>query len=239
MGQAVRTQLNALGENASIGPIIGYDREDIPNPHDFDAVIDFSTPSASLALAMACAEGSRGREKPLVHIIGTTGFDASELEALKALSKDLVIIQSGNFSIGINLLLGLIEQAAERLGPDIWDIEVFEAHHRHKRDAPSGTALMLGEAAASGRGESLNQLMAPPYLTQNGPRMASKIGFAVQRGGGIIGDHALSFISDEESITLSHRAHDRSLFARGAVQAALFGLNQPAGFYTMRDVLRA
>ena len=197
-----------------------------------DVVIDFTTPAASASLARACAE--RGR--PAL-VIGSTGFDAAELAAIAAAAKTVAIVRSGNFSLGLNVLMGLIEQAARALDPDAYDIEIFEAHHRHKVDAPSGTALMLGEAAAKGRGVDIDAIAVRSRAGMVGARRQGDIGFAVMRGGSIVGDHSASFCSEGETVTLSHSAGDRSMFAHGAVAAALFVSGRSPGEYDMRDVL--
>jgi 4-hydroxy-tetrahydrodipicolinate reductase len=196
-----------------------------------DVVIDFTTPAASVALAQACA--ARGG---LALVIGATGISDDQLARLKTASTQVAMVQTGNFSLGVNMLVGLVSQAARALGPD-YDIEVFEAHHRHKVDAPSGTALMLGRAAADGRGVELDKVAsrAPDGIT--GPRNRGDIGFSVMRGGGVIGEHSVSFVADDEIVTLSHSARDRSLFARGAVEAARWVAGRPAGHYDMQDVL--
>jgi 4-hydroxy-tetrahydrodipicolinate reductase len=146
------------------------------------------------------------------------------------------MVKTTNFSLGVNLLAGLIEQAAKRLDPE-WDIEISETHHRRKIDAPSGTALTMGEAAARGRGGKLADLKAAPSDGITGPRETGRIGFAVSRGGGVIGDHEARFISDEEILSLGHRALDRAVFARGALHAARWAADKKPGLYTMRDVL--
>lgn len=194
------------------------------------ALVDFTTPAASLANARAAAAVGA----PLV--IGTTGFSASEEGEIAALSAQVPIVKSGNMSLGVNLLAALVRLAASRLGP-AYDIEIVEAHHRAKVDAPSGTALMLGEAAAAGRGVDLGDATAPPRIGATGPRTEGAIGFAVIRGGGVTGDHDVSFAGAEEVITLSHRALDRALFARGAVAAACWVAGRPPGLYSMADVL--
>ncbi len=144
---------------------------------------------------------------------------------------------SGNFSLGVNILIGLVEHAALRLDARDWDIEVLETHHRRKVDAPSGTALMLGEAAANGRGRDLAELQSAPYDGITGPREPGKIGFASLRAGGVIGEHTVMFASEDEMLTLSHSAIDRSLFAKGAVAAAAWVRNRRPGLYDMQDVL--
>ncbi|WP_192248526.1 4-hydroxy-tetrahydrodipicolinate reductase [Mesorhizobium caraganae] len=196
-----------------------------------DVVIDFTTPAASVELAKACA----ARGGPAL-VIGSTGFNASELAAIATASKSVAIVRSGSYSLGLNMLAGLVEQAARALGPDA-DIEILEAHHRLKVDAPSGTALMLGEAAARGRGVILDDVARRARDGVTGPRPADEIGFAVLRGGSIVGEHSASFLSQGETLTLSHSAGDRSMFARGAIAAALWLVERPPGEYDMRDVV--
>ncbi|UVK37935.1 4-hydroxy-tetrahydrodipicolinate reductase [Mesorhizobium sp. AR10] len=196
-----------------------------------DVVIDFTTPAASAALAELCA----ARGGPAL-VIGSTGFDATELAAITAASKKIAVVRSGNFSLGLNMLLRLVEQAARALDPD-WDVEISEAHHRHKLDAPSGTALMLGEATAKGRGGELDAIARRSRDGITGPRAQGEIGFAVMRGGGIVGEHSVSFLAEGEIVTLSHSASDRVMFAHGAIAAALWLAGRPPGAYGMRDVL--
>ena len=195
-------------------------------------VIDFTTPAASAALAEVCA----GRGGPAL-VIGSTGFDAAQLSAIEFAATKVAIVRAGNFSLGVNMLMGLVEQAARKLAPEAYDIEIFEAHHRRKVDAPSGTALMLGEAAAKGRGVALSKVAKRGRDGVAGPRPPGEIGFSVMRGGDIVGEHSVSFIADDEILTLSHSARDRDLFARGAVAAARWVAGRPAGQYDMRDVL--
>ncbi|MDX8439962.1 4-hydroxy-tetrahydrodipicolinate reductase [Mesorhizobium australafricanum] len=195
-----------------------------------DVVIDFTTPAASAELAKACA--ARGR--PAL-VIGSTGFSASELAPIAEAAKKIAIVRSGSYSLGLNMLTGLVERAARAL--DDCDIEILEAHHRFKVDAPSGTALMLGEAAARGRGVELDDVGKRARDGLIGPRPAGEIGFAVLRGGSIVGEHSVSFLAESETLTLSHAAGDRSMFARGAIAAALWVAGRPPGEYDMRDVL--
>ena len=197
-----------------------------------DVVIDFTTPAASVELAKACA----ARTGPAL-VVGSTGFEPAELAAIATATESVAIVRSGSYSLGLNMLTGLVEQAARALGPGDCDIEIVEAHHRHKVDAPSGTALMLGEAAAKGRGVKLEDVARRTRDGVTGPRTAGEIGFAVLRGGSIVGEHSVSLLADGEVLTLSHSAGDRSMFARGAVAAALWVAGRQAGQYTMRDVL--
>lgn len=196
-----------------------------------DAWIDFTTPDATLASLDALAA------TPVrAAVIGTTGLSAEQEAKIAAHAKRIAIVRSGNFSLGVNLLAALVEQAAQKLGPG-WDIEITEAHHRRKVDAPSGTALMLGEAAARGRDKTLSELRTPPYDGIAGVRALGAIGFSVIRAGGIVGEHDVRFGAEREVLTLSHEALDRGLFADGALAAALWAADKPAGLYTMRDVL--
>ncbi|WP_027163345.1 4-hydroxy-tetrahydrodipicolinate reductase [Mesorhizobium sp. WSM1293] len=197
-----------------------------------DVVIDFTTPAASADLARICAE----RGGPAL-VIGSTGFDASELAAIADAAKTTAIVRSGSFSLGLNMLIGLVEQAARALDPDDWDVEIVEAHHRHKVDAPSGTALMLGHAAAGGRGIDLETVARRARDGAIGARPPGEIGFAVVRGGSIVGEHGVSFCTEGELVTLSHAAGDRIMFARGAIAAALWVAGRQPGEYDMRDVL--
>ncbi|MEQ1785184.1 MAG: 4-hydroxy-tetrahydrodipicolinate reductase [Hyphomonadaceae bacterium] len=196
-----------------------------------DVWIDFTTPTATLA-ALELLKLTKVKAA----VLGTTGLSQAQEIEIAEHAKRIAIVRDRNFSLGVNLMIGLVEQAAARLGED-WDIEISEGHHRRKVDAPSGTALMIGEAAARGRGEPLGDLRVPPHDGQTGPRKEGSIGFSVIRGGGIIGDHETAFISDEEILSISHRALDRAIFAKGALAAAKWAAGQKPGLYTMRDVL--
>jgi 4-hydroxy-tetrahydrodipicolinate reductase len=195
-----------------------------------DVVIDFTTSAASLALTQAAIE--RGR--PAL-VIGTTGFDADADARIATAANTLAIVKSGNFSLGLNLMAALVRQAAARLAADEWDIEILEAHHRHKRDAPSGSALMLGDAAAGGRGTSASSSSNKGETSE--ARTLGSIGYASLRAGGLVGEHSVIFASDDEILTFTHSARDRRLFARGAVAAALWVRGRPPGLYAMSDVL--
>ncbi|MBV8681269.1 MAG: 4-hydroxy-tetrahydrodipicolinate reductase [Caulobacteraceae bacterium] len=197
-----------------------------------DVIVDFSTASASAALAAAAA----GHGGPAL-VIGATGFTPAEDAQVRQAAKQIAIVRAGNFSLGVNLLAALVEEAARRLPAADWDIEIFEAHHRRKIDAPSGTALLLGEAATHGRGETLDAHALAARSGVTGARPRGGVGFASLRGGGIVGEHAVLFAGEEETITLSHSARDRALFARGALTAALWVHGKPAGLYGMREVL--
>jgi 4-hydroxy-tetrahydrodipicolinate reductase len=227
----------ALGSDA--GSLAGVGELGVPVTDDLDAalsgahgVIDFTAPAASVALSRETAR--RG----LVHVIGTTGCSADDDEAIARGAADGArIVKSGNMSLGVNLLAVLVEQAARALGPDAFDIEVLEMHHRHKVDAPSGTALLLGQAAAAGRGVGLADASVRVRDGHTGPRSPGTIGFATLRGGSVVGDHEVILAGEGERITLSHHAEDRAIFARGALRAALWARSRPPGLYSMRDVL--
>lgn len=194
------------------------------------AVIDFTAPAATVAFSELTAQARA------VHVIGTTGLDDADLQKLKAAARHAPIIRAGNMSLGVNLLVGLTRKVAAALGED-WDIEVVEAHHRMKVDAPSGTALMLGEAAAEGRGASLADLRTPARDGITGPRHPGSIGFAAIRGGDVVGEHDVIFASQGERVVLRHLATDRAIFARGAIRAAIWGQDKGPGEYDMADVL--
>ncbi|MFN3526771.1 MAG: 4-hydroxy-tetrahydrodipicolinate reductase [Paracoccus sp. (in: a-proteobacteria)] len=194
------------------------------------AVIDFTTPDATVAFAELTAQARA------VHVIGTTGFQPAHLAALTAAARHAPMIRAGNMSLGVNLLVGLTRKVAAALGED-WDIEVVEAHHRMKVDAPSGTALMLGEAAAEGRGAALDDLRVPTREGITGARQPGSIGFAAIRGGDVVGEHDVIFAADGERIVLRHLATDRAIFARGAIRAAIWGQDKGPGEYNMHDVL--
>lgn len=195
-----------------------------------EAVIDFTSPAASLAHAeLAAARG-------LAHVIGVTGFDDDQLSALAPHAERSVQIRAGNMSLGVNLLTVLAEKVARALDAD-FDVEIVEMHHGQKVDAPSGTALMLGEAAAAGRGVSLADQSDRGRDGMTGPREKGRIGFAALRGGDVVGEHEVIFAGPGERVVLRHIATDRGIFARGALKAALWGRGKPPGAYTMLDVL--
>jgi len=195
-------------------------------------IIDFSSASASADLSRRAAAAGR----PAL-VIGSTGLSDEQEAAVRAAAQTIAIVKSGNFSLGVNVLTGLAEQAARRLSAADWDIEIFEAHHRRKIDAPSGTALMLGGATAAGRGVALSEVAVRTRDGVTGAREAGAIGFAVLRGGGVIGEHSVVFAAEDEILTLSHSARDRRLFARGALEAALWVAGRGPGLYDMMDVL--
>ncbi|MEM9350225.1 MAG: 4-hydroxy-tetrahydrodipicolinate reductase [Pseudomonadota bacterium] len=194
------------------------------------AVIDFTTPDATLGFAGLCAQARA------VHVIGTTGMDAAQIASLEPAARHAVIVRAGNMSLGVNLLTKLTRMVAEALDED-FDIEVIEAHHHHKVDAPSGTALMLGQAAAEGRGVTLDDVADNARHGITGARERGHIGFSNIRGGDIVGEHDVLFAGAGERIVLRHIATDRAIFARGALKAALWGTDQAPGQYDMMDVL--
>lgn len=195
-----------------------------------DAVIDFTSPDATVVFAELAADAG------CVHVIGTTGFDDSHLAAIARVAERGTIVRAGNMSLGVNLLVQLTKKVAAALDED-FDIEVIEAHHNRKVDAPSGTALMLGEAAAEGRGVNLKDVRDSGRDGITGARKRGDIGFTAIRGGDIVGEHDVLFAADGERIVLRHVATDRAVFARGALKAALWAQGKPAGEYSMLDVL--
>lgn len=195
-----------------------------------DGVIDFTVPAATLANAeISAAHG-------LVHVIGTTGLSASDESAIRRAAARGVIVKSGNMSLGVNLLAALVRRVAKALDDD-FDVEIVEMHHNRKVDAPSGTALLFGEAAAQGRGVDLATHSARARDGHTGPRKAGDIGFAALRGGTVVGDHSVIFAGPHERIELTHKAEDRMIFARGAIKAALWARGRAPGLYSMADVL--
>ncbi|MEE9455503.1 MAG: 4-hydroxy-tetrahydrodipicolinate reductase [Paracoccaceae bacterium] len=194
------------------------------------AVMDFTNPAATIAHSELAAQAR------LTHVIGTTGLTEGDLAKIAAAARHAVVVRAGNMSLGVNLLMQFTRQMAAALDMD-FDIEIVEMHHRHKVDAPSGTALMLGKAAAAGRGVDLDAVKDSGRDGQTGARKAGDIGFSALRGGDVIGEHEVIFAGAGERITLKHIASDRMLFARGAIKAALWGQGQKPGEYTMLDVL--
>ena len=225
----------ALGQDA--GALAGVGPLDVPVTDDplpafaaADGVLDFTAPAATVEFAALAAQAR------IVHVVGTTGLAEPDFARLRAAARHARIVQSGNMSLGVNLLAALARQAAAALGED-WDIEILEMHHRMKVDAPSGTALLLGEAAAQGRGIALAENEVRTRDGQTGARPAGAVGFASLRGGTVVGEHSVVFAGPHERIELSHRAEDRGLFARGAIRAALWAQERKPGYYTMADVL--
>ena len=220
------------GQLAGVGTL-GVKIADDPLPAfaKADGVLDFTMPAASVEFAGYAAQAR------IVHVIGTTGCNVEDDAKIAAAARHATIVKSGNMSLGVNLLAVLVEQAAKALGPDDFDIEILEMHHRHKVDAPSGTALLLGEAAARGRAIALVEESVRVRDGHTGARKAGTVGFATLRGGSVVGDHSVILAGTGERITLSHHAEDRAIFARGAVKAALWARDKKAGLYSMRDVL--
>ena len=195
-----------------------------------EGVLDFTAPAATLAFAELSAQAR------IVHVIGTTGMSPDDIARLEPAARHAVLVRSGNMSLGVNLLAGLAKKAAAALD-DAFDIEIVEMHHRNKVDAPSGTALMLGEAVAEGRGVSLAEHSVRSRDGHTGARAVGDIGFATLRGGSVVGEHSVMFAGPSERLVLSHSAEDRGIFARGAVRAALWGRGRKPGHYAMADVL--
>ncbi|WP_108811216.1 4-hydroxy-tetrahydrodipicolinate reductase [Sphingorhabdus sp. Alg231-15] len=229
MGHAL---VNAIGEQQELHHAGGVDQDD-----DFaellaksDVLVDFSMPDELSQRLDSCAEAG----KPL--LVGTTGLEPAHHLSIDAAAKTIPVLQTGNTSLGVNMLAALVKEAAARLGDD-WDIEIVEMHHRHKVDAPSGTAILLGEAAAQGRGIRLEDSSERGRDGQTGAREKGAIGFASLRGGSVAGDHQVILATDEERIELGHRAENRMIFARGAVKAALWLTQQQPGRYDMTDML--
>ncbi|HEY0621626.1 4-hydroxy-tetrahydrodipicolinate reductase [Sphingomonas sp.] len=228
MGVAIRDILAEQGVKFAGGADAGDDPATVAAAAD--ALVDFSTPAALEAhLAAARAAGT-----PIV--IGTTGLAAQHHALIDDAAREIAVLQTGNTSLGVVLLARLVREAAARLGPD-WDIEIAEMHHRQKVDAPSGTALMLGEAAAAGREVALGEVRVADRAGLIGARAEGTIGFASLRGGTVIGDHMVVLAGTGERIELTHRAEERAIFARGAVRAALWLAGKPAGRYAMDAVL--
>lgn len=194
------------------------------------AVIDFTAPAATVQFAEIAAQARA------VHVIGTTGLMPDDLKKIEAAARHAVVIRAGNMSLGVNLLVQLTKRVAEVLDED-FDVEIVESHHRHKVDAPSGTALMLGQAAADGRGVDHDAMAVRGRDGITGARAKGTIGYSAVRGGDVVGEHDVMFLADGERIILRHVATDRRIFARGAVKAALWGQNMHPGQYDMMDVL--
>lgn len=228
MGQALADAIAAAGHEVSGGVDKG---EDVAGLADrSDALVDFSAPPA--LKDNLCAAIGAG----IPILVGTTGLDASHHEAIDNAARAVAVLQTGNTSLGVTLLAHLVQEAASRLGPD-WDIEIVEMHHRMKVDAPSGTAILLGEAAARGRGIALGDHTESGRHGHTGRRAEGAIGFAALRGGTVAGEHLVHFAGDNERITLTHLAENRMIFARGAVKGAEWLIGREPGRYTMGQVL--
>ncbi len=234
-GAIERPGSNAIGQDA--GELAGIGRIGVPvtaDPLDIvakvDGILDFTVPEVSVEIASLAANAR------IVHVVGTTGLTAENDAAIKAAGRHATIVKAGNMSLGVNLLVAVTRKVAQALDAD-FDIEVLEMHHKHKVDAPSGTALMLGEAAAEGRAVSLAETSVRSRDGHTGARKRGDIGFATLRGGNVVGEHSVIFAAEGERIVLSHIATDRGIFARGAVKAALWGRGKGPGLFTMADVL--
>ena len=230
-----RAGSECLGQDA--GVLAGVGELGVPLTDDplaafvkAEGVLDFTRPEATVGFAELSAQAR------IVHVIGTTGFEAEHQTKIEAAARHARIVKSGNMSLGVNLLAELVRSAAKALDED-FDIEIVEMHHRHKVDAPSGTALLLGEAAADGREISLEERSVRGRDGITGERPVGDIGFASLRGGSVVGDHTVILAGEGERIELTHRAQDRAIFARGAIKAALWARRQKPGLYSMADVL--
>ena len=223
-----------IGKDA--GTIAGIESLNVPlviDPQSLllsDVIIDFTTPESSIKHSnLASGLG-------ISHVIGTTGFTEEQEEKLKGFSKKIPIVYSANMSVGVNLLIELLGDAVSKTGVD-WDVEILEMHHKYKVDAPSGTALALGKAAAKARNKNLSDISKLSREGHTGARSQEEIGFAVLRGGSVVGDHKVILASGDERIELSHKAGNRSIFASGAVRAAIWSSSKEPGLYAMKDVL--
>jgi 4-hydroxy-tetrahydrodipicolinate reductase len=226
--ETVGQDVGELAGLGSLGIIITADAEEALA--DADVAIDFTLPAAASGNLAAC------KASGCALVMGTTGLAAEHVAMLDEVSNSISILYGRNLSIGVNVFTELARQAARYLSDD-WDVEITEAHHRYKVDAPSGTALQLGEAVADARGVNLDDVSVVGRSGQTGERPAGAIGINSIRGGNIVGDHTVAFVSDTETVELTHHAVDRELFARGALRAAAWLADQPAGLYAMRDVL--
>jgi 4-hydroxy-tetrahydrodipicolinate reductase len=234
-GATERPGSEQIGKDA--GALAGISEAGIPVADDaaamiagVDAVIDFTTPDTSVDHAGLAAQAGAAI------VIGTTGLGHEHIDSLKRSARHVPVVFAPNMSVGVNLLLAVVEQVARALD-DSYDIEIVEMHHRHKVDAPSGTALGLGRAAAKGRGVSLDEAGRLSREGHTGPRPRGEIGFATLRGGDVIGDHTVCFAADGERVELTHKASGRQIYAAGAVRAALWTRGREPGFYSMNDVL--
>ena len=235
-GAVEREGADVMGKDA--GTLAGVEALGVPVTGDplplfaeAEGVLDFTVPAATVAFARFAAQAR------IVHVVGTTGCTDEDEAKLTAAARHARVVKSGNMSLGVNLLATLVRQAARALDAADWDVEVLEMHHRHKVDAPSGTALLLGEAAAEGRDIALADNSVRVRDGQTGARETGTIGFATLRGGSVVGEHSVLFAGEGETIELTHRALDRGLFAKGAVKAALWARHRKPGRYDMLDVL--
>jgi len=229
MGRALQEAVGAGGD-ATLGAAFDVGDDVRAAIAKADVVIDFTRPEGTLAHLAACRELKRAL------VIGTTGFTPAQVEEIRAAARDIPIVMSPNMSIGVNVAMKLVDLAARALGPD-YDVEVFEIHHKLKVDAPSGTALKLGEVAARARGTTLEKDGAFARHGVTGERKAGAIGFSVARGGDIVGDHTVYFAGPGERVEVTHRSSSRATYAQGALRAARFLQGKPPGLYEMADVL--
>ncbi len=220
--------MGGLSGIGALNVLISDDAEQVLS--EADGIIDFTVPAATLALVSHTARLKK------IHVIGTTGIDAAGDAHILEAAKSTTIMKTGNYSLGVNILASLVKKVAAALGEE-FDIEILEMHHRHKIDAPSGTALLLGQAAADGRKINLTQHSVRSRDGHTGARVAGDIGFATLRGGSVVGDHTVMFAGAAERIELSHKAESRDIFAYGAVKAALWCKDKKPGLYNMNDVL--
>jgi len=234
-GGSERPGSAAIGRD--VGTVAGIEPLNLPVFDDAgdlfaaaDAVLDFTAPAVSVAHAALAARHKK------VHVIGTTGLESDQIAALERAGRDTRIVFAPNMSLGVNLLFAVVEQVARSLDPD-WDIEIVEMHHHHKVDAPSGTALALGRAAAKGRGVKLDDVARRSRDGIVGARVRGEIGFATLRGGDVVGDHTVIFAAEGERVEITHKAGSRAIFARGAIRAALWARGKKPGLYGMKDVL--
>jgi 4-hydroxy-tetrahydrodipicolinate reductase len=232
---AVEQQDSLIGQDS--GLLAGIRGNNIPLVADLkpllaeaDGILDFTAPAATLAFAALCAEAGK------IHVAGTTGLSAADEDKIKAFARKAIIVRSPNMSLGVNLMAALVKRAAATLD-DEFDIEILEMHHNKKVDAPSGTALLFGAAAAAGRGIDFAKRKIAARDGHTGARKKGDIGFASLRGGSVVGDHSVIFAAPGERIELVHRAEDRGIYARSAVKAALWARSKPPGLYSMADVL--
>lgn len=220
------------GELAGVGKLgVALTDDPLPVFAEAEGVLDFTQPAATVEFAGYAAQAG------IAHVIGTTGLSGADEEKIRAAARHAAIVKSRNMSLGVNLLAGLVRQAAAALPAEEFDIEILEMHHRNKVDAPSGTALLLGRAAAEGRGVGLDERSVRTRDGHTGARPPGAIGFATLRGGTVVGDHSVTLAGSGERIVLSHQAEDRTIFARGAIRAALWARERKPGLYSMLDVL--
>ena len=229
MGQALIEAVNAsskveLGGGFDIGDSLG------DSLNDFDILIDFSRPEASLSAISTCKDSGKAM------VIGTTGFSDSELQLIHQASKEIPIVFAPNMSVGVNLTLKILETSAKVIGPDS-SIEIIEAHHRYKVDSPSGTALKMGEVVANALGRDLSECAIYGREGIEEPRDQNTIGFSSIRGGDVVGEHTVAFFMDGERVEITHKASSRMIYANGAVRAAKWLSGKPSGMYSMQDVL--